>query len=313
MKAVQINDYGGVDVLHVTNNVPKPTPQKGQVLVEVSAATINSFDYKLRSGIYKSMIPLNFPMTVGADFAGTIVNVGEEVADFSVEDEVFGSAIVLAEGSGALAEFAVTNGDSIAKKPTTISLDQAASLPLVGSSAVQAVEEHINLQKGQKILIHGGAGGIGSVAIQLAKSKGAYVATTVSTNDVDFAKSLGADEVVDYKTQNFEELLKDVDAVFDTVGGETTTKSFQVLKPGGILVSMLGEPDRNLAEKYGVKIIGQNTKTNTAHLTRVAELVEQGVIRPTIEKEFTLDQVKDAFTYQEQVHPRGKVVVKIRE
>lgn len=312
MKAVQYHEYGGPEVLRIVEDAPRPSPQKGQVLVEVTAATINPFDYKLRSGIYKEMIPLSFPVTIGADFSGKIIALGEEVSGVGIGDEVFGSAIVLSGGTGAFAELAAANTGNIAKKPKSATLYQAASLPLVGSSAVQAIEEHINLQEGQKILIHGGAGGIGSVAIQIAKAKGAYVATTVSTDDVTFAKSLGADEVIDYKTQKFDEILHDFTAVFDTVGGSVTTASFKILKRGGILVSMLGKPDEHMAEELGIQAIGQNSQTNTKHLTRVAQLVDEGVIKPQIEKEFGLDQVQDAFMFQEQVHPRGKVIVKIK-
>lgn len=317
MKALQMLTYGGPEVLSL-KDIPKPTPHKGQVLVGVTAATINPFDYKLRSGMYKDMIPLTLPITIGADFSGVITEVGELESGknefkFDVGDEVFGSAIVLAGGSGAMAEYASAKVGTIAKKPSNLSLEESASLPLVGSSAVQALEEHIRLQKGQKILIHGGAGGIGSIAIQIAKYLGAYVATTVNADDTDFVKALGADEIIDYKTQQFETMLHDFDAVYDTVGGVTTSNSFKVLHRGGILVSMLGEPDKKLQEEYGVVGIGQNTQTNTTHLSRVAELVEKGAIHPQIEKVFSLENAQEAFTYQEKIHPRGKVIIKIKE
>lgn len=311
MKAIQINKYGGVEVLEV-KDVPKPSLNKDQVLVEVYAASINPIDYKIRSGALKEWMPLEFPTTLGGDFAGVVSELGEEVEDFKVGDEVFGSAIVLGGGSGAFAEFASTKTSSIAVKPKSVNFSDAAALPLTGSSAIQALEEHINLQKGQKILIHGGAGGIGTMAIQLAKVLGGYVATTASTNELDYVKSLGADEVIDYTSQKFEEILKDFDAVYDTVGGEVTNKSFRVLKRGGVIVSMLGQPSEELVRQYGVIAIGQNTKTNTEHLKRLAELVDSGKIKAHIDKEFTLDEVKEAFTYQEQSHPKGKVVFKIK-
>ncbi len=310
MKAVQINQYGGIEVLEI-NDIPKPTLNNGKILVEVYAASINPIDYKIRSGALKEWIPLEFPITLGGDFAGIVSEVGEEVRDFAVGDEVFGSAIVVGGGSGAFAQFSATKTSSAAIKPKNVDFVQAAALPLTGSSAIQALEEHIKLQKGQKILIHGGAGGIGTVAIQLGKALGAYVATTVSTNEMDYVKSLGADEVIDYKQKNqkFEEILKDFDAVFDTVGGDVTNKSFKVLKKGGIIVSMLGQPNEELAKEFEVTAIGQNTKTNAEHLKRLAELVDSGKIKTHIDKEFTLDQVKEAFTYQEQNHPKGKVVL----
>lgn len=306
MKAVQINQYGGPEVV-VVNEVEKPIAAKDQVLVEVYAASINPIDYKIRSGMLKNMMPLQFPVTLGGDFAG-VTETGEEV---------FGSAIVVGGGTGAFAEFATTKTTSFAAKPKSINFIEAAALPLTGSSAIQALEEHIQLQPGQKILIHGGAGGIGTMAIQLAKALGAHVATTVSTKEIDYVKSLGADEVIDYTAQKFEEILKDppaggFDAVYDTVGGEVTDQSFKVLKKGGVLVSMLGQPNEELAKQYGVTAIGQGTKTNTEHLKKLAELIDEGKIKPHIDKEFTLDQAKEAFTYQEQSHPKGKVVFRIK-
>lgn len=310
MKA-EIDKYGGVDVLEINDNAPKPSPTKDQVLVEVYAASINPFDWKIRAGYLKDIIPLKFPVTLGGDFAGIVVEVGEGVSQFSVGDEVFGQANVVGGGTGSFAEFVAAPAKSTALKPKSTNFEQSAALPLVGVSAVQALEEHIGLQKDQKILIHGGAGGIGHVAIQLAKAIGAYVATTVSANDMDFVKQLGADEVIDYKNQDFSKLA-DFDAVFDTVGGETTNKSFAVLKKGGVIVSMLGQPNEDLAKKYGVTAIGQGTKTTTIHLSRVAELVNSGKITVSVDKVFPLKQVQEAFRYQEEVHPRGKVVLKIK-
>lgn len=313
MKAVQINAYGTNDVLKINENAPKPSLKQGQVLVEVHAASINPVDWKIRVGYLKNMMPLHFPATLGGDFAGFVIEVREDVSEFKTGDAVFGSAIVLNGGSGSFAQFLATNVANSAHKPKTVSLEQAAALPLVGTSAVQALEEHITLQSGQKILIHGGAGGIGHVAIQLAKVLGAHVATTVSTEDVDFVKSLGADEVIDYKTQNFQEMLKDFDAVFDTVGGKITDASFSVLKKNGVVVSMVGQPNEDLAKRYGITAIGQGTKTNSSHLRRVAELVDSKKLKIVIDKVFPLEQVKEAFAYQEEVHPRGKVVLKIKD
>jgi len=315
MKAVQINAYGGPEVLEV-KDIPTPIPKKGQILVEVHAAGLNPFDRTMRSGIYKAMIPLQFPSTPGGDFAGVVTELvppaGGGVSDFKVGDEVYGTAIILNGGSGAYAQFAAANSANCALKPKTASFEGAAGLPLVGVSAIQALEENIQLERGEKILIHGGAGGIGHVAIQLAKSIGAYVATTVSTDDKEFVKGLGADEMIDYKSQKFETMLKDFDAVFDTAGGETTNKSFQILKKGGVLVSMLGQPSEELAKKHGITALGQNTQNNAQHLKRLTELVDSGKIKIHVDKVFPLDQVKDAFTHLETGHPRGKVVLKIK-
>lgn len=317
MKAAQFSDYGGPEVI-IINEVPKPTLSGNQVLIEVHAAAINPFDYKLRRGYMKEMMPLQLPIILGGDFSGVVV--GEN-------REVFGQSYGFGGGSGSIAEYLVANLDNIADKPKSIRHIEAGSLPLVGVSAIQALEQHINLPSfakasagKQKILIHGGAGGIGSIAIQLAKHMGAYVATTVTGDEIEFVKSLGADEVIDYKSQDFSEILKDYDAVYDTVGGDTTNKSFKVLKKslpagrqGGVLVSMLGEPSAELAKQYGVVVVGQNTKTNSKNLSRLAELVDQGAIKPQVDKVFPLDQTRQAFEYAETGHPRGKVVIEIKK
>ncbi len=312
MKAVQFSKYGGSEVIEINENASMPTPAEGQVLVEVYASSINPFDDKLMHGYMKDNIPLEFPYTQGGDLSGVITKVGKGVLEFKAGDEVYGSALILNGGSGGMAEFASVNVKNIAFKPKKINFVQAASLPLVGSSVVQALEEHIKLQPSQKILIHGGAGGIGSLAIQLAKHIGAYAATTVSSADKKFVKSLGADQIIDYKKEKFEEILADFDAVYDTVGGRITDDSFKVLKKGGILVSMLGMPKEELAKEYGVNVIGQGTQTNREHLERLAQLIDQEVIKPQVDKVFPLEQVKDAFAYFEKGSPRGKVVVKIK-
>src|SRR3989344_3386460 len=282
MKAVQIHAYGGTQVLEINPNTPQPTPSKNQILAEVHAASINPVDWKIRQGFFKDMVPLPFPFTVGWDFAGVVKEIGEEVTEFKIGDEVFGSAIVLNAGSGAFAQSLVANTKNTALKPQNIDFVKASALPLVGSSAVQALEEHIKLQKGQKILIHGGKGGIGHIAIQLAHTIGVYVATTVSTNDIEYVKQLGADEVIDYTKEDFSQKLKGFDAVFDTVGGDVTDKSFAVLESNGILVSMAGTPNMQKAKQLGITAIGQFTNTNTAHLQRVKELVENGAIQVNV-------------------------------
>jgi NADPH:quinone reductase-like Zn-dependent oxidoreductase len=211
-----------------------------------------------------------------------------------------------------MAEFVTANTKNTGFKPKLIRFEEAAALPLAGVSALQALEEHIQIHQGQKILIHGGAGGVGHFAIQIAKAHDVYVATTVKTEDVKFVKSLGADEVINYETHHFEERLKNFDAVFDTVGGEITNKSFQVLKKAGIIVSMVGEPNQELAKTAGVTAIGQMTKTTSEHLKRLTELVESGRVIAQVDKIFALEQTADAFIYQEKIHPNGKVVVTIR-
>ncbi len=310
MKAAQINKYGGPEVIEI-NEVDKPTPKAGQVLVEVHAAAINPFDWKVRSGAYQKMIPIKFPMTVGADFSGVITQLGKGVTEFSVGDEVFGTAITLSGGSGAVAEYTVANSDNTALKPANTNFEEAAALVLVGISAFQALDK-LNLQTGQKLLIHGGAGGIGSTAIQYAKHLGAYVATTVRSDDTEFVKQLGADEVIDYEKQVFENELKDYDAVFDTVGGDAYSKSFKVLKKGGILISMVEQRSEELASRCGVKALMQNSEEKTKDLLRLKKLAEDGVIKPQIDKKFPLEQTAEAFKHLETGHPQGKVVITIR-
>ena len=257
------------------------------------------------------MISLQFPSTLEMDFSGVIKQVGEGVSpsDFKQGDEVYGQAGVISGGSGAFAEMALANTESIAHKPKRLSHAEAAGLPLVGVSAWRALVENIGLSKDQKILIHGGAGGIGSIAIQLAKYLGADVATTVSTNDKQFVQELGAGQAIDYKTQNFEDILHDYDAVFDTVGGETYRRSFKVLKKGGVIVSMLEQPNSELMSQYGIKAIFQFTQADRERLTKLAQWVDQNNIRVNVEKTFSLDEAGDALDYQKDVHPRGKVVL----
>ncbi|MEX0616471.1 MAG: NADP-dependent oxidoreductase [Candidatus Woykebacteria bacterium] len=312
MKAAQINKYGGVDVIEINENAPKPSVSEGQILVAVHEASINPIDWKIRAGYLQGM-NLPFPMTLGGDFSGVVIEVGGNVTNFKVGDAVYGQGGVLNEGSGSFAEFAAASVNKVAAKPKNLDFRQASSLPLTGVSALQALEGHINLSKGQKILIHGGAGGIGTIAIQIAKALGAYAVTTVNGKDIDYVKSLGADETIDYKNNDFERKLKDFDAVFDTVGGDTTDKSFKVLKKGGTLVSMVREPSPELAEKYGITAIRQGTDSNPERLSRLSELVESGKIKAQIDKVFPLEQVREAFKHLEEGHPRGKVVLEIKK
>ena len=313
MKSAQINNYGSSEVIKINQNTPEPTISPGKVLVTIKAAGVNPVDWKIREGGMQQLIPLQFPSTLGIDFSGDIKQIGEGVSpsDFKQGDEVYGQAGVISGGSGAFAEMALANMGSIANKPKKLDYSEAAGLPSVGVSAWQALKENIELSKGQKILIHGGAGGIGSMAIQLAKYLGAYVATTVSANDKPFVQELGADVVIDYRTQTFEDLLQNYDAVFDTVGGDTYRIFFKVLKKGGVIVSMLEQPNSELMNQYGVKAIFQFTQADRERLTKVAQWVDENNIRLNIEKKFSLDETGDALDYQRDVHPRGKVVLDI--
>lgn len=313
MKSIQIKRYGGSEVVEINQSTPALSdPSAGKVLVTVKAAGVNPADWKVREGYFQQMTSLQFPSTLGMDFSGVIEKVGEGVHGFKQDEEVYGDAAAIRGRSGAFAEMALANEDSIAHKPKTLSHEEAAGLPLVGVSAWQALVETIRLSGGQKILIHGGAGGIGSIAIQLAMRLGAYTATTVSTNDKEFVQQLGANEAIDYQTQTFEDLLHDYDAVFDTVGGETYTRSFKILKKGGIIVSMIEQPNQELMHRFGVKATSQFTKVNRDRLTRLAQWVDQNNIRVNIDRTFPLDEAGKALDYQRDIHPRGKIVLRMQ-
>lgn len=310
MKAIQIDGYGGPEVLQL-KDIPRPVAQKGQILVDVHAAGLNPFDLKILSGAYKDMIPLQFPLTFGGDFSGTVVQIGEDVSDYQIGNEVYGTAIALSGGSGAYAQMAVVHTQKVAIKPTNISFLEAAALPVAGLTAVEAIADLMKVEKGQKILIHGGAGGVGHMAIQYAILIGAYVTTTVRGSDSDYVKSLGAHEVIDFETQAFEKLLKDVDAVLDTVGGNVSEKSYQVLKKGGTLVLLSSQVNETVAHQHGVVAIRQMTKTDAPQLKRLTTLVENGIIKVHIDRVFALEQVRDAFVHLQSGHPRGKVILTI--
>src|ERR671918_2440028 len=314
MKSSQIKRYGGSEVVEINQSASLPNdPSEGNVLVNVKAAGVNPSDWKLREGFFKQMVPLQFPATLGMDFSGVIEKVGVGVAsDLKQGDEVYGQSGVFAGGSGAFAEMALANADKIAHKPKTLTHEQAAGLPLVGVSAWQALVETIGLSKGQKILIHGGAGGIGSIAIQLAKHLGAHVTTTVSANDKQFVQQLGGDQIIDYKKENFEDVIHDYDAVIDTVGSETYKRSFEVLKKGnGIIVSMLEQPNEELMSQHGIKAVFLFSQVNRQRLTNLAQWIDQNNIKVNIDRTFPLDEARKAFDYQKDVHPRGKVVLTI--
>lgn len=301
MKATQVNEYQNPIKLN-TIELAQPSAKDGQVLIKVMAASINPFDVTLASGAMASMIPLSLPYTIGGDLAGVVEGTGQEV---------YGSALIVSGGSGSMAEYAVANIANIADKPKSLSFAEAASLPLAGVSALQAIEEHLDLQQGQKILIHGGAGGIGTLAIQLAKMKAAYVTTTTSGADREMLTQLGADLVIDYKTEDFAKVVSEYDAVFDTVGGEVTTKSLTVLKRGCKLVTMIGQVDEKLAAEAGVTVIRQMTGVTSARLAKLAEHIETGRVKPVIDKVYTLDQTSEAYDYFVSEHSKGKVVVTI--
>ena len=308
MKAARISETGGTDVIEIAD-IETPVASDGRVLVEVYASSINPIEVKIREGQYPVE---HLPITLGGDIAGIVVVVGPGVEAVAVGDKVFGQASVLNGGSGAYAEFATAPVGHIAPMPADASFIEAASLPLVGVSALQALTVHIGVTAGQRLFIHGGAGGIGSMAIQIAKYLGAYVAVTATGDGVDFVKGLGADEVIDYKTQDFQALLNDYDAVFDTVGGDDFFKALHVLKRGGIGVSMAGHVDEMTMQNLGVTAISQFTQVTTEMLTQLARLVEEGVVTPQVDTVFPLADVQEAFDSRESGQAKGKVVLAVK-
>lgn len=306
MRAARIHEYGDASVVRV-EDADKPVVGEGQVVVEVYAASLNPFDSKVRQGDFRNTIPLQLPVTLGGDIAGKVVEVGVNVVNFAIGDIVYGQANVVSGSSGAFAEYAATAAVQVAKAPNNVSMTDAAALPLVGVSALQALVEHINVQPGQKVFIHGGSGAIGRIAIQIAKHFGAYVATTATGDGVEIARSADADEVIDYKSQDYTQVLSDYDAAFDTVGGKALTHAAHVVKNGGIVVSMVGEP----TVERGITAVAQMTRASTDKLDTLRDLVESGVVTSGVVKVFDLIDVQQAFITRESGEVKGKVVLQI--
>ncbi len=306
MKAVQFSEYGDASVLNIVD-IDAPSVGAGQVLVDVTAVSLNPFDSKLRDGVMKDGIPLKLPITIGGDIAGVVSELGEGVDGFEIGDTVYGQANAVAGNSGAFAEFAATKADQIAIAPFNLTLEEAAALPLVGVSALQAVRDHLEVSSGQKVFIHGGGGGIGSTAIQIAKHIGAYVATTATGDDIEYVRSLGADEIIDYASNDYAETLSSYDAAFDTVGDDFN-KMIGILKSGGRAVSMVASADEARVSELGVSAQTQGTQVTTEKLDALREFVESGVVNVRIGKTFPLDQIVEAFQARE-AGEKGKVVV----
>ncbi|MCT2534886.1 NADP-dependent oxidoreductase [Aquibacillus koreensis] len=311
MRAVVINEYGSKDVL-VEQELPKPEIKANQVLVEVYATSINPIDWKLRAGYLKQMLDWSFPIILGWDVAGKIVEVGSEVKAYQVGDEVFARPDTTPEGT--YAEFTTVDEELLAKKPSNLSFEEAASIPLAGLTAWQCLVDTTKVKEGDKVLIHAGAGGVGSLAIQMAKHLGAYVATTASETNEAYVKQLGADKFINYRTQNFEEELSDYDVVIDTMGGDILNKGFEVLKPGGRLVTIAGQPDQALAEKHQVTANSYWLTPNGKQLGELGELLEKEIIKPQVGHEFgfSAEQLQKAHELSETHHAKGKIVIKVK-
>ncbi|UYL08508.1 NADP-dependent oxidoreductase [Bdellovibrio sp. SKB1291214] len=331
MKAAYIKKYGH-DPLTIGE---RPAPEVGpeDVLIQIKAASVNPIDFKMRDGKLKVIRPIQFPFILGHDCAGQVVQVGNKVSNFKIGDAVFSRP--RSGRIGTFAEFIAVDQSDVAKMPGNISFEQAASIPLVGLTSVQALQDVANLRPGQKVLIQAGAGGIGTFAIQFAKHLGAEVWTTTSSKNIDFVKSLGADHIINYQQQSFETVVSNIDVVFDTLGGEALDKAFSVVKPGGWVISISGTPDyetgqdmelgfwkslllglvglkTNLkAKKAGVQYRFIFMKANGHQLSYIASLIEKGKIEPIIDKVFPLAECQAALDYSETGRARGKIIVSI--
>ncbi|MFL9509625.1 NADP-dependent oxidoreductase [Acinetobacter baumannii] len=330
MKAAYISRYGTINDVQIGEQ-PKPSIKENTVLVKIHATSINPLDLRVVEGEFKAILPLKFPFILGNDFAGTVVQIGENVTSFKVGDEVYARTDL----SGAFAEYTLVEESSLSLKPKNLSMGFSASLPLVSLTAWQALVEIAKIQPGQKVLIHAGSGGVGTIAIQLAKHLGAMVATTTSGKNFRWVRELGADIVIDYKTTDFENEIKDFDLVLDTQGGKILEKSLNVLKRGGRVISISGPPDhafaeainanwflkfiipllswsiRNKAKKRGVTYSFLFMKPNGHQLSQISELVEAGKIKPVVDTEYAFSQINEALQYVNTGRTKGKVVVNI--
>ncbi len=329
MKAYQVNRYGKNEKLHLTE-VAKPVINDNEVLVEIHAASVNQIDAKIRNGEFKMVMPYKPPFTVGHDVAGVVTQAGAKVSKFKIGDEVFASC------KGTFAEFIAINENELALKPKNSTMEEAASIPLVGLTAWQVLVEKGNLKKGQSVFIQAGSGGVGTIAIQLAKHLGAYTATTASAANKELVKSLGADLIIDYKTQDFEAILKDYDLVLNSQDSKTLEKSLKVLKPAGKAISISGPPDVDYADESGLNWLLKNVmrllsfkmkrlakklqvhysflfmQPNGSQLAEITALIEAGIIRPVIDKVFPFAETNEAMSYVEAGRAKGKVVVKVK-
>jgi alcohol dehydrogenase len=333
MRAFVIDRYGGPDRLQL-RDVAEPEVGDDDVLVEVHAAGVNPLDSKIRAGEFKLILPYRLPLILGNECAGVVLRVGSHVQRFKPGDAVYARA---AKGRiGAFAERLAVPQDALAFKPNNLTMEEAASVPLVALTAWQVLFDAAKLERGQKVLVHAGSGGVGTFAIQLAKHAGATVATTTSTANVDFVKSLGADIVVDYKKERFEEVLRDCDVVLNSLDADTLKRSLQVLKPGGKLVSISGPPDPAFAQQLGLNpVLGlvmrvmshgirkQAARRQVAYsflfmrasgaqLQQITALLESGSIRPVVDRVFPFESTLQALAYVDTGRAKGKVVVKLK-
>lgn len=326
MKTLQIMQYGEFKDSLAFNETSKPLVQANDVLIEVKAAAINPIDKSIILGNLQGMLPLSLPSTSAYDVSGIVVEKGNGVDNFEIGDLVYSR--VPQEQMGTLAEFVAVTNAAVSKKPGNISFEEAASIPLAGLTAVQSLEA-ASIKKNDRVLIHAGSGGVGSLAIQYAKAQGAYVYTTTSTNNIEWVKALGADRVIDYKTEDYKSVAKDVDIVFDTLGQNYSLESFEVVKQGGIVVSVVGPLDEASANRFGMadyKLPAELAEASRgkeaeykfvfmhpsgSHLNAIKSLVEDEKIKPIIDKVYPFSESIEAFNHLASGRAKGKIVVKI--
>ncbi len=311
MKAAQITDYTQVRDIRIMEAARPPEPTAGQVLVRVAAAGLNPIDWKTAEGELKRFMNLPFPFIPGSDFCGTVESVGPDVQNLRPGQEVYGMAGFNRGGTGSLAELAVTKAAFVWARPKGLTPEECAAIPMAGLRAWHVLVECLKVGAGTRVFIQGGAGGIGTFAIQIAKELGAHVATTASAKDLDYVRSLGADVAKDYARADALTDLHDFDAVFDLVGGAPFASSFNVLRRGGKITTMLWERHPELEEKLGVTFINQKESTTPASFVGLGALLESGAVKPQVDKVFPFGQTGEALHYLKAEHPRGKVVVKV--
>ena len=310
MKAVRMHSYGGPEVLHF-EDAPRPTPGSGELLIRVHAASVNAIDWKIRAGYLKDVFPVPLPFIPGWDVSGVVEAVGSCVTKFNKGDEVYARPDVARSGQGTYAEYVAVNETEAAVKPRSVDHVHAAAIPVVGLTAWQALFDKAGLSKGQKILIHGAAGGVGSFAVQLAKWKGAHVIGTASGRNQAFLRESGVDEPIDYEINRFEELVHDVDVVLDTLGGDTQNRSWKVLKKGGILVSIVAPPSADEVVRHGVRSAFFSAHPSSSQLSKIGQLVDAGKLKPVVETVLPLSDARRAHELNETGHARGKIVLKV--
>jgi NADPH:quinone reductase-like Zn-dependent oxidoreductase len=308
MKAIVIHEYGGPGVLKY-EDIPRPEPKDDQLLIRVIAAGVNPVDGMIRSGTFNGNRA--FPIILGGDVAGVVEKVGSKVTKFKAGDPVF--AYLSLNNSGGYAQYALVTEREAAPKPKSLTYVEAAAVPIVAMTAWQALVDTAKLSADQTILIHGGSGGVGSFAIQIAKARGAKVIATASTANQDFLKQLGADVAIDYTKQKFEDVAKDVDVVLDSIGRDTLARSYGVVKKGGIIVSLVARPKESELEKHGIRGTALNVEPSSQELAEIGKLIDDKKIKVIVSQTFPLSEAMKA---QEQVatgHTRGKIVLKVAD